>query len=58
MNSNLDFYIGVIKGELEKLVDGKFTGNVEFKPNFKDGQIGNCNISLHKSVKKMEDRDA
>ena len=56
--SNLSFYFDVIKRELDLLEEGKFTGNIELKPNFKDGSIANMNISLHKSVKKPEVENA
>ena len=47
----LEFYIQFIQHEIEKLEQGKFTGNVEFKVNFKDGGIANLNVNLAKSVK-------
>lgn len=54
MNDDLNWYIdNVIKHELEQLVESKFTGNIEFKVNMKDGGIANCNCSLNRSVKKI-----
>ena len=53
MNETLNWYLEFIKRELEKLEDGKFTGNVGFKVNFKEGGIANCNVELNKSVKMI-----
>ena len=54
MSDNLKFYLDTIQRELERLEQGKFTGNVEFRPNFKDGKIANMNIILAKSVRQIE----
>jgi len=54
MSDNLKFYLDTIQRELERLEQGKFTGNVEFQCNFKDGVIANQNITLRKSVKKVD----
>ena len=51
MNDGLEAYLEFIMGELEKLKEGNFTGNIEFKVNFKEGSIANLNCSLNKSVK-------
>jgi len=53
MNSK-EWYIEFIDGEVQRLVDGRFTGNVEFQINFKDGGICNQNITLRKSVKQPQ----
>ncbi len=55
MTSDIDWYLDFVKQELVKLKEAKFTGNVEFRPNFKDGNICNLNCSLHRSIKKTED---
>ena len=52
MNDSLKFYLDTIQRELERLEQGRFTGNVEFRPNFKDGSIANLNVTLSKSVRK------
>ena len=52
MLDNIDWYIDCIKHELEKLQSGKFTGNMEFKVNFKEGSIANMNCSLNRSIRK------
>jgi len=49
--SNIEKYLEAIRYELEKLRDGKFTGNMDFKVNFKEGSIGNLNIGLNRSLK-------
>lgn len=51
MSIIIDEYIDFIKSELEKLEQGKFTGNVEFQVNFKDGGIANMNSVLRKSIR-------
>lgn len=52
MNDITWWYLEVIQKELEQLREGHFTGNVEFKINFKDGGIANLNSSLNRSYKK------
>jgi hypothetical protein len=52
MSNDLEFYLEAIRIELEKLKEGKFVGNMEFKVNFKDGMICNMNIGLNRSVKQ------
>lgn len=49
---DLEYYMDVILLEVTRLKEGLFTGNVEFKVNFKDGKIGNMNVCLNKSVKQ------
>jgi len=51
MDKTLEDYIEFIKRDLESLRDARFTGNIEFKVNFKDGGIANMNCSKNKSVK-------
>ncbi len=48
----LNWYVEFIKRELGKLEESKFTGNVEFQVNFKEGGIANCNVVLRKSIKQ------
>lgn len=50
---NIEWYLEAIKHELEELEKGKFTGNMEFKVNFKDGEIANMNIGLNRSLKRL-----
>lgn len=54
MNEDNEFYLEAVRREIEKLEQGGFTGNVEFRPNFKDGCIANMNIGLNKSLKKLD----
>ena len=54
MNENTKWYLDFIKREIEKLRTGNFTGNVDFKVNWKDGAIGNLNCVLAKSVRHIE----
>ena len=49
-----EFYLDVIRREVSKLEEGKFTGNIEFQLNFKEGIIANTNVTLKKSVKQTE----
>lgn len=51
MNPITEEYISFMRRELEKLEQGKFTGNIDFKVNFKDGGVANLNCILNKSVK-------
>ena len=53
-NPNTDFYLQSIQREVERHEQGRFTGNVEFQLNFKDGIIANENITLRKSIKRIE----
>ncbi len=52
MDKSIEWYIESIRHELDKLEEGRFTGNMDFKINFKDGFPCNMNIVLAKSVKK------
>ena len=54
MNPTTEEYINFIKRELDKLEQGKFTGNIEFKVNFKEGGVANLNCTLNKSVKLVD----
>ncbi|KKL15542.1 hypothetical protein LCGC14_2504570 [marine sediment metagenome] len=51
MTPNSKQYLEAIEKEIEKLEDGKFTGNIDFRINWKDGIIGNVNCGLNKSFK-------
>lgn len=44
-------YEEAIKRELEELIEARFTGNIEFRVNFKEGSIANVNFGLNKSIK-------
>lgn len=50
MNQTIEEYIQTIRHEIEQL-SPNFTGNIEFRLNFKEGNIANLNISKAKSVK-------
>ena len=56
MNDNVKWYIEAITHELERLLDTRFTGNIEFRVNFKDVSIANQNITLSKSVKRPTEK--
>lgn len=49
-NPNTKWYLDFIERELDKLNEGKFIGNVNFKINLKDGDIKNMNVTLNKFV--------
>lgn len=53
MDDTIKYYLEIIQSELEKLKDGRLTGNVEFQLNLKDGFTANMNIRLAKSVKMV-----
>ena len=46
-------YVEFVRGELNNLKDGKFTGNIEFKVHVKEGGISHMNCCLNKSVKLL-----
>jgi hypothetical protein len=52
-DENIRCYLDMMLHELEKMNKG-FTGNVDFKLNFKEGMIANANIVLTKSYKAQE----
>ena len=54
-DNRISWYIARIREDLEKLRDGRFTGNVEFRVNIKNGGIANMNNGLHKSLKMPEE---
>jgi len=51
MNKTIEEYIEWVKRDLKTLEGNRYTGNIEFKFNFKDGGIANMNCSKHMSVK-------
>lgn len=53
MKENSQWYLNFIKRELEKLEEGRFTGNIDFKVNWKEGSVANCNITLNKSIRNI-----
>ena len=58
IDKRIDWYISMIRDDLERLRDGRFTGNVEFRVNIKNGGIANMNNGLHKSLKMPEGYNA
>lgn len=50
MNQSIEEYIQTIRHEIEQL-SPDFTGNIEFRLNFKEGSIANMNVSKSKSLK-------
>lgn len=53
MIKDIDWYLDFIKHELEQINDKGFVGCVDFKVNIREGVIGNMNITLGKSVKRI-----
>ncbi len=53
MDDNTKFYLDFITQEIEKLKEGRFTGNIEFKVNWKEGSIANLNCGLNKSIRNI-----
>ncbi|GAG01521.1 unnamed protein product, partial [marine sediment metagenome] len=47
------WYLDFIKREIEKLKEGRFTGNINFQVNWKEGSVANLNIGLNKSVRRI-----
>ena len=54
----IEWYINHIRDELSQLRDGRFTGNIEYRINIKNGGIANMNNGLHKSLKMPESNNA
>ena len=54
MNEVTKQYHDFIGRELEKLEEGRFTGNMDFKVNWKEGAIANMNVCLNKSVRLVK----
>ncbi len=52
-DENTQFYLEFMAKEIEKLREGRFTGNIDFKVNWKEGSIANMNIGLNKSVRNI-----
>jgi hypothetical protein len=52
---NLQWYLDVIKHEIEMIENKEFIGSIDFKINIRQGTIGNMNINLTKSIKTLED---
>lgn len=57
MNQTIEEYIQTIRHEIEQL-SPNFTGNVEFRLNFKEGACANMNIVKGKSIKIIDNRNA
>jgi len=57
MIDSIKWYLEFVERELGQLKNGGFTGNVGFKINFKEGEIGNMNIELNKSIKMIKRKD-
>ena len=53
-SDNIQKYIGMIEHEIGKLAD-RFTGNIVFQFNFKEGSVANSNIEKKTSI-KLNDR--
>lgn len=49
---DLDWYLESIRHEIA-MVNKEFVGSLAFRINIKQGVIGNMNINLDKSVKKL-----
>ena len=48
-----EWYLQAISHEIDNL-DDRFTGNISFQFNIKEGTIANVNAGLGKSIKKIE----
>jgi len=51
MTDNQKWYFEAIAKEIKELADN-YTGNIEFRLNIKEGNIGNMNIILGKSIRR------
>jgi len=51
MDKKIEAYLIAFRRDLETLKSTKFTGNIEFKINMKEGGIANINIDRNKSLK-------
>ena len=50
-----NWYIDALRHEFEQCEEARFTGNNSFQVNWKEGQIGNINIDLKKSIQAPKD---
>ena len=55
-DKKIKYYLSFIEDELKELKDNRFTGNIEYRINLKNGSIANMNNGLHKSIKMPEER--
>ena len=51
MDKKIKAYLMSFERDLETLRDNRFTGNIEFKINLKEGGIANVNCGRNKSIK-------
>jgi hypothetical protein len=51
----INWYLEALRREFEQCKEGRFTGNNEFKVNWREGSIGNINIGLYKSIQAPKD---
>lgn len=52
-DENTKFYLDAIKHEIEQLAP-RFTGNLEFKTNWKEGSLANMNVVHLKSIRSVK----
>ena len=57
INQFTEEYIQAVRHEIELLSDD-YTGNLEFRFNFKEGSVANMNCSKSKSLKLNSDKNA
>jgi len=51
MDKKIEAYLIAFRRDLETLRNNRFTGNIEFKINLKEGGIANVNCGRNKSIK-------
>lgn len=54
MIKDIEWYLASMRHEIEQINDKDFVGSLEFQVNIRQGVIGNMNVTLGKSVKKIE----
>ena len=52
MNDMIKWYVSYFVKEIEFSHSSRFSGNMTFQVNFRDGVIGNMNVGVNQSVKK------
>lgn len=50
----LELYKQAMNRDIQKAIDGRLTGNIEFRFNFREGVVNNVNCGLNKSYRFTE----
>lgn len=56
VDKKIEAYLIAFRRDLEVLRNSKYTGNIEFKINLKEGGIANVNCARNKSIKLSDEQ--